>query len=367
MRLLVSADFFLSFRHVQRLLPWLGALLVSLASAQGGVQVPVALVQIRSVGTGFELDGVVQPVKQSTVSAQASGRIARLLVKAGDKVRAGQVLATIDDREAQTGVQSSQAQVAQAQAGLQNAQANFERTRDLRAKGFVSAAAVDSADAQLKAALAGRDQAGAGARQSALMQGFTRVTAPFDAWVLQTQVEAGDLALPGKPLLSLYAPLPVRVVVQVPVSRSGLASSAGVVEVLLPGAAMTVQWIRPSAISIVPTADPVSQTIEWRLELPAEAARSWLPGQQVRVRFAGGQAQRLLVPLSAVLQRGELTAVYVAVGKGFALKPVRLGGAHGAAGVEVLAGLTAGEQVALDPVKAGLTGAQPVGAVAAGQ
>jgi RND family efflux transporter MFP subunit len=208
---------------------------MSVAAAQGGVQVPVVPAQVKSVGTGFELDGVVQPVKQSTISAQASGRIATLLVKAGDKVRAGQVLATIDDREAQTGVQSSQAQLAQAQAGLSNAQANFDRTRDLRAKGFVSAAALDTADAQLKGALAGRDQAGAGARQSALAQGFTRVTAPFEGWVLQTHAEAGDLAVPGKPLLTLYAPLPMRVVVQVPVSRSAAARTAGAVELLLSG------------------------------------------------------------------------------------------------------------------------------------
>src|SRR5674476_178511 len=111
-------------RRVRRLLPWCSALLVSVAAAQGGIQVPVVPAQVKAVGTGFQLDGVVQPVKQSTVSAQASGRIGSLLVKAGDKVRAGQVLATVDDREAQTGVQSSQAQLAQAQAGLHNAQAN---------------------------------------------------------------------------------------------------------------------------------------------------------------------------------------------------------------------------------------------------
>jgi RND family efflux transporter MFP subunit len=331
---------------------------MSVAAAQGGVQVPVVPAQVKSVGTGFELDGVVQPVKQSTISAQASGRIATLLVKAGDKVRAGQVLATIDDREAQTGVQSSQAQLAQAQAGLSNAQANFDRTRDLRAKGFVSAAALDTADAQLKGALAGRDQAGAGARQSALAQGFTRVTAPFEGWVLQTHAEAGDLAVPGKPLLTLYAPLPMRVVVQVPVSRSAAARTAGAVELLLQDSAGAGQWQRPVSISTVPTADPVSQTIEWRLELSAEAAKNLLPGQQVRVRF--GQAERMLVPGRAVLRRGELTAVYVASGTGFVLKAVRLGADHGAEGVEVVAGLSAGDRVALEPVKAGLAGAQAV-------
>lgn len=343
-------------RHA--MLCW-GLLLGSVAMAQGAPAVPVVSAQLKAVGTGFELDGVIQPVKQSTVSAQAAGRIVTLGVKAGDKVRAGQVLATIDDREAQTGVQRSQAQVAQAQAELRNAQANFDRTRDLQSKGFVSAAALDTADSQLKGALAGRDSAGAGARQSALAQGFTRVLAPFEGWVLQTHAEAGDLAVPGKPLLTLYAPLPLRAVVQVPVSRSGVARAAAAVEVMVPMGGALATWVRPVSTSTVPTADPVSQTIEWRLELPAETAKVLLPGQQVRVRFVGKQADRMVVPAQALLRRGELTAVYVVAGKGFALKAVRLGADHGADGVEVVAGLTAGDQVALDPVKAGLAGAQP--------
>ena len=345
------------FRSARYLLPWVGTVFLSAAMAQAPVQVPVVLAQVKSVGAGFELDGVVQPVKQSTISAQAAGRIVTLNVKAGDKVRAGQLLATIDDREAQTGVQRSQAQVAQAQADLRNAQANFNRTRDLQSQGFVSAAALDTADTQLKGALAGRDQAGAGAAQSALAQGFTRVTAPFDGWVLLTQAEVGDLATPGKPLLTLYAPLPLRAVVQVPVSRFGVARAASAIEVLVQNGDKD-QWIRPTGSTTVPTADPVSQTIEWRLELPPEAAKALLPGQQVRVRFTGGQAERSVVPASAILRRGELTAVYVASAKGFVLKAVRLGTDHGASGVEVLVGLSADERVALDPVKAGMQGAQ---------
>ena len=143
----------------RRLAPWCALLILSTAQAQGVIQVPSVSVQFKSVGIGFELDGLIQPVKQSTISAQAAGRVATLLVKAGDKVQAGQLLLSIDDREAQTGVQRSQAQVAQAQAELRNAQANFDRTRNLQAKGFVSSAALDTADSQLKSALAGRDQA----------------------------------------------------------------------------------------------------------------------------------------------------------------------------------------------------------------
>jgi RND family efflux transporter MFP subunit len=362
MRLL---DHFKPWRLAQSVSPavfLLGAMAAGTASAQGAIQVPTVAAQVQSVGAGFELDGVIEPVKQSIISAQAGGRIGSMLVKAGDKVKAGQLLATIDDREALTGVERSQAQVAQAQAELRNAQAQFDRTRDLQSKGFVSAAALDTADSQLKSAKAGRDQAGAGAKQSALAQGFTRVSAPFDGWVLQTQAEAGDLAVPGKPLLTIYAPEPLRAVVQVPVSRSAAAQASGAVEVAVPGANGGVQWIRPASRSSVPTADPVSQTIEWRLALSPESGKALLPGQQVRVRFASGQQERMVVPQAAVLRRGELTAVYVVSGTQFVLKAIRLGADQGQAGVAVLAGLTAGDRVALDPVKAGLAGAQPLAA-----
>ena len=319
-------------------------------------------------------------MKQSTISSQASGRIATLTVKAGDKVKAGQVLATIDDRESQTGVQRSQAQMAQAQAELNNALANFNRTKELQAKGFVSKAALDTAESQLKSATAGKDQANAGVKQSALAQGFTRVTAPYDGWVLQTHAEAGDLAVPGKPILTLYAPLPIRAVVQVPMSRASTATAAanaGAIEVKMPslptadGSNSPAQWIRPVSRSSVPTADAVSQTVEWRLELPTEAAKTLLPGQQVRVRFtvtnnagtnanANKQSSRMIVPSTAVLRRGELTALYVVSGDAFALKAVRLGAEQGESGVEVLAGLNENDLVALDPVKAGLKGAKPI-------
>ena len=331
------------------------------AAAQAPPQVAVAAITSRPVDIGLELDGVIQPVRQSTVSAQTSGRIVALAVRAGDHVRAGQLLFTIDDSETQTAVQRSSAQLTQADAELRNTRAQYERTRELQNQGFVSQAALDIAEAQFKAGQAGRDQAQAGVRQSALAQGFTRVSAPYEGWVMQTQADAGDLAFPGKPLLTLYAPLPIRAVAQVPASRAALARAATAIQVQLPDGS----WISPVARSSVPAADPVSQTIEWRLELAQDASAGLLPGQQVRVRFAGGKATRLLVPAPAVLRRGELTAVYVATDKGFVLKALRLGADHGVDGIEVLAGLAAGERVALDPVKAGLVGAQALAPAAA--
>ncbi len=363
------APTFTAAKHLAHLLrfgaaAWLGIACLSAAlpaNAQS-VQVPTATVQISATGASFELDGLIEPVKQSTVSAQASGRVTALLVKAGDPVRKGQLLATIDDQEAQVGVQRSQAQINQASAELRNAQAQWERTKDLQSKGFVSKAALDVANAQLQSAQAQRDQASAAGRQSSLAQGFTKVVAPFDGYVLQALAEAGELAVPGKPLLTLYAHLPLRAVVQVPASRAQLARTATAVQVqVAAGAAGTPTWITPTTQTAVPSSDPVSQTTEWRLDLPAASSANLLPGQQTRVRFTPAQANAstgLTVPQGAIVRRGELTAVYVVAGNTFALRAVRTG-ASTAQGIEVLAGLRAGERVALDPIRAGMVNAVP--------
>jgi RND family efflux transporter MFP subunit len=335
--------------------------LLAQAALAAPVEVPVVPAVPQAVALGFEFDAVIEPVRQSSVAAQATGRIAQLLVKAGDTVRAGQVLATIDDRETMAGLQRSQAQVAQADAELRNAQAQFQRTRDLQARGFVSAAALDTSESAFKAAQAGRDQATAGQRQSALTQGFTRVIAPYGGRVLETLAQTGDLAVPGKPILTLYAPSPLRAVLHVPASRAVAAREAAQVEVQIQDGRGGMQWVRPAASALLPAADPVSQTIEWRLDLAPAATDGLSPGQQVHVRFSGGQARRVVVPAGALLKRGELTAVYVASadGSGFVLKAVRAGADHGAGGIEILAGLAASDMVATDPVRAGLAGARP--------
>lgn len=335
------------------------------ASAQAPV-VPIGSVTMRPVGQGVDFDGVLQAVKQSTLSAQASGRITQWLVKAGDRIHAGQLLAAIDDRVSQAGVGQAQAQVAQADAQLTQAQAQFVRSQDLHAKGFVSNAALDVAESQYKSAQAAASGAQAGKVQSQLTQGFTRLTAPYDGWVLATHAETGDLALPGAPLVTVYAPQPMRAVAHVPASRHATVSQAAQVAVRLPDG----NWVNPVTKAALPAADPVSQTVEWRFEMPPAAMVGMLPGQQVQVRFASGQATRLTVPAQAVFRRGELSAVYVVrdtatqpsaaiPAGGFVLRAVRVGADHGAAGVEVLAGLNSGDRVALDPARASLASARP--------
>lgn len=334
-----------------------GAFLTLLAMGMtvGAQSMPTYTVHADGNAAGFALEGVVQAVHQANIAAQTQGRVLELKVKAGDKVRAGQLLATLDGREAAIGAEKSQAQLAQAQAEWRNAQTQWERTRDLQQKGFVSKAALDGAWTQLQAAQAAKEQAGAATRLAGIAQGYTRVTAPFDGWVLQTQVQAGDLAVPGAPLVTLYAPQPLRAVVHMPHSRAVEARDASEVTINVGTDTSARTRLAPANRQIVPSADPVSQTTEWRWDLPAKESNALVPGQPLRVEFSGVATparKATRVPSQAIVRRGELTAVYVAQGGRFVLRPVRTGARSAADSVEIIAGLREGDVVALDPVQA---------------
>ncbi len=343
--------------------PWMRlALLVlpahfALGTGAQAEPVATALLQAAPPASSLLLDGSLQALRQSTLAAQTAGNVVELAVKAGDRVRAGQLIARIDERSTTAGLAAADAALAQAQAVLANASAQARRTRELQQQGFVSGAALDDSESQLRAARAGQAQAQALRAQAVLARGFATVQAPFDGLVLETLVETGDLATPGRALATLYAPGRLRAVVQLPASRSALARAASSVQVQLPDG----RWVLPASRTELPVADPVAQTVEWRFDLAPGTAG--VPGQSVRVRFSGpaaaGSASRPLLPAAALLQRDELSAVYVVQDGRFILRPVRLGASLGAAGVELLAGLKPGERYAVDAVRAGLAGATP--------
>lgn len=334
--------------------------LVTLA-AQSDPVVAVLAPQIEApqVGARLHLEGRIEPVRQATVAAQGAGSVLEMAVKAGDQVRAGQSLARLDARDAQAGLERSSAAVSQVRAEAQLARTHLDRTRELRKQGFVSAAALDMAQTQAQAALATLEQAQAAQAQAQLAREHAVIAAPFDGVVLATHLDAGDLAAPGRAIVTIYAPGALRAVVQVPTSRAPQARSAARIEVQLADG----RWVTPARREELATADPVSQTIEWRLHLPAQAHEGMRPGQAVRVRFFTAQpadlTPRVRLPQAAVLRRGELTAVYLAQGETFVLRAIRLGQDHGAEGVDVLAGLRPGDRVAAHALQAGLAGARP--------
>lgn len=350
------------------LLLTLAAWVSAQASQPASLVVPTLKLQGQAQGAERQWDGVIQAVRQSTVAAQVPGNVTALLVKAGDTVKAGQVLARIDARDTSAGLLRSQADVAQAEAQFNQARLQWERSQQLKAQGFISDAALDGARAQWQAAQAGVAAARAGRSQAALAQGFTTVTAPFDGRVLSTHIEMGDLANPGRPMLTLYAPRPLRAVVQVPASQADAVRSAQRVEVEVPTTGGQTVWLKPTQVVALPGTDPVSQTVEWRLELADVAT---LPGQTVRVRFAGlsapaaaasgtAGAAPLTVPSAAILRRGELTAVYVVRGQRFMLQAVRTSTPATSTGpVTLLSGVRPGDVIAADALKAGLANATP--------
>lgn len=348
---------------------WLRCVIAGVAFAAGAtwaaappVDVPTLEVRAVAARAGITIDGTIQPLRQATVAAQVAGNVLALNVKAGDRVRTGQPIARIDERDVQAGVLRGAAAVAQADAEARNARLQAERTRELRAQGFVSQAAVDTAETQLKAAQAGLQQAQAAKSQAMLARGYASVNAPFDAVVLATHVDAGDLASPGRAMATLYAPGALRAVVQVSASQAELARAAQRVEVELPSG----RWVLPERRTELGATDAVSQTVEWRLDLPATALPGLTPGQNVRVRFSAAASlprdAAPSVPQAAVLRRGELTAVYVVQDGAFVLRAVRLGPDRGGEGVDVLAGLRPGERVAADALRAGLAAARPAAA-----
>ncbi len=313
---------------------------------------PVALASIAvatgAAAPGVPYDGVVEAVRQTAIATQVPGAVVSLDVKAGDAVKAGQVLLRLDARAAEQTVAAGAAQVQAARAAQDAASQELERQKQLYAKNYISQAALERAEAQYKAAhaqaLAQLAHAGVARTQS----GFYVIRAPYAGVVADVAVVLGDMAMPGRPLLTLYDPDLLRVSVALPQTAAVRLQPGQLLQVELPG--VHPARIGPVQTQLLPTVDPATHTLELRLDLPRGLtgaapgmfARAWLPG-------AAGDQARLYVPAQAIVRRAELTAVYVIGADGRPLlRQVRLGPA-GADGVEVLSGVAAGERVALDP------------------
>lgn len=313
-------------------------------------------VEMRDVDLTYSSEAVVEAVRQSTVAAQIAGRVVEIRFDVGDFVQKGDVLVRIDERAATQAVEVSQAQVAEAEAALRNARANYERSRQLFAQRFISQAALDKAEADYKAAAARVAGLLAGAGQVATERSFATIVAPYSGIVSARHVELGEMAVPGKPLMTGFDPGTLRVVANVPQARIAAISQGGKARIEIPS---YNRWIDVKKITVVPAADPHTHTTLVRLKLPGDV-RGIYPGVFARAHFVTGVASRLLVPRAALVRRSEVTAVYVLSEDGQPrLRQVRLGTASDENAVEVLSGLGAGERVALEPVKAVIPAAGP--------
>jgi multidrug efflux pump subunit AcrA (membrane-fusion protein) len=352
------------------------------------VKATVAAVEKVSVNTPYEAVGTVRSRTSSTMQSKATGNILAVHVNTGDFVESGQTLVEIDDREAAAQVRSAESALRQAQESLQEAEksvqaamharaaaeadnvlaaSTYERVKGLADKQAVSRQVFDEASAKYKSVAAQAAQAGEivasiqarrGEAQARIEQAqaqlenakaflsHTKVEAPFAGLVTKKWVEVGDMASPGAPLLEMEDVRQYRleaVVDEVLVQRIKQGDKVPVVlDAIGSGSLDGV------VAELVPSADPSSRTFLVKIDLPpTQGIKSGMFG---RASFSAGQADSLVLPVTAVFERGQLSGVYVVGEGGMAnLRLITVGKRRGDM-IEVLSGLDPGERVVVDGI-----------------
>lgn len=304
---------------------------------------------VQSVRAPLErtVDGTIEAVNQATVSAQTAGRITEILFDVNDVVPAGAVIIRLKGNEQRASLEGAQAALTEAKARNAEAATTYQRTSDLFQRRVVSKAQLDQATANRDAAAARLTAAEAGLATARAGVGYTEIRAPYGGVVTKRLVEVGESVTPGTPLMTGLSLRDLRVDTNIPQSV--------VMQVRrLKQAAIYIddKRIEATKITIFPEAASPSSTFRARLDLPP-GALDLAPGMYVKVGLVVGEADRLLIPVSAVVERSEVTGVYVLDSHGQAtLRYVRPGHRFGDK-LEILSGLAAGERIALDPIAAG--------------
>ena len=318
----------------------------------GAAELNVVPAQAAAASSRSGFDGVVEAARQTVVAAQVSGAVVLLDVKVGDSVKAGQVLLRIDARAADQNAAAAVAQVQAAHASLEIATQEYERKKQLFQKSYISQAALERAESEFKASRAQVSAQGAQAGAARTESGFYVIRAPYAGVIAEVPVSMGDMAIPGRPLLTLYDPSALRITAAVPQTVATQVAAGQMPRAELPGLPATRQWVTPTRVQVLPTADAATHTVQMRIDLPPGLegvapgmfARLWLP-----IAGASSAARSLTVPAQAIVRRAEMTGLYVLDQNGRpVLRQVRLGRIDGDK-VEILSGLAPGERVAADP------------------
>lgn len=320
--------------------------------------VSVLVAQRTIVPDYVEAVGTVRAAQTSQLASQIMGTITNVSVHEGDKVRRGQVLAVIDDAQARAGMDradaalaASKQEVAATEADYALAGSTLKRYESLFEKKSVSPQEFDevktrfaAAEARRDAARAGKAQSEAGLAQSRTSYDYTRIRAPFDGVITAKLADAGTTATPGTPILMIEDPARFRLEATVDETDIGVVHLGRPVPVFLDSLQKELEG---KVVQIVPAADPGTRTFTVKIELPVTAdLRSGLFG---RARFTRGQRESIMVPKTAVLDRGQLRSVYVVGSDQIAnLRYVTLGkqieGSY-----EVLSGLDSGDRIIAQP------------------
>jgi len=354
------------------------------AKPTGSVHAQISIVRSQIIDETLEVVGTVQSLKRSVLSSKLVAAVVAVQATEGEQVHAGEIVVELDDRDVKAQLTSAEASLRDAQNALEvvqqerlaadkaveaaKAQQEFtaatltryqtllqrrsvapQEYDEVAARAKTAAAEVARAQAG-KAALAAKErQAVAGVQRmqaeltsAQVTRSYTKITAPFDGIVVAKSVEVGSLASPGVPLLTVEEER-YRLEVAVPeaeVRRLRVGQQATVqIDVLDQGFASTIA-------EIVPAADPLSRTFTVKLTLPADSGlRSGLYG---KAQFVVGTREAIVIPRSAVKERGQLQGVFVVDQDSTAAWRLIRTGKSTADQIEVLSGLAAGERLVVD-------------------
>ena len=290
------------------------------------------------------LDGVIEAVQQSTVSAQTSGTVQRLPFDVDDSVAAGDLIVQLEDSEQRSRLRQAEAGLEEAEAALADAGQRFERIEAVHERGLVSRQEFDQARNNLAAARARVERARASVSEAQEQLSYTRVLAPYGGILTERHVEVGEAVNPGQPLLSGLSLEQLRVVVDLPQKYAELARMERQAQVTLADGRV----LETGEMTFYPYADPQTHTFRLRMRL-SEPNGSLFPGMLVKVSVPVASRETLWVPFSSLIQRSELRAVFVLDDQDQPrLRQVRTG-VRDNGRLEILAGLSEGERVVTNP------------------
>ena len=301
----------------------------------------------KAVSQSVQLDGVVEAVRQSTVAAQTAGTVTKLYYDVDDKVQPGSVILEISDTEQQARLEQSQAAARAAQASLRDAEQAFKRIDEIYRKELASKAQFDQAKNQLDGARAGYNRAQSALKEAQKQMSYTKVMAPYGGVVTERFVEMGEVVAPGTPLMSGIDLDQLRVNIRLPQSYAATVRQYQLAEIHLPDGRV----VPAKELTIFPYADAQTHNFKVRIHLPEQQAGLY-PGMMVKVSLPIETGEALTIPASALVTRSELRAVYLLDNQGQPrLRQVRTGYEKNGE-VEILAGLTSGDKIALNPNEA---------------
>jgi RND family efflux transporter MFP subunit len=308
------------------------------------ISVRTAAVEASADRTAFEVRGVVHPARRATVSSRVTGPVVQLHVRSGGQVRQGQALLEIEPEASQGQLAQAEGALAQARAGLAVAERNYQRYQALHAENAASDLELDMARMQFEQAEGAVEQAQGAVTTAATVAQESTVKAPFAGQVVETMVEVGDLAAPGRPLVQLETVSGQQIWLTVPAADIMRIEPGDSVPVRI-DARPDLGTVNGTVLEIVPSADAATHTFTVKVALGDENIRSGLSG---RAFITGDMAERLLIPAEAVHRRGGLELVVVRAEDGTARTRAVTTGSQVDGLVEVLSGLDAGETVAVD-------------------